>query len=519
MSGSFSAVRSANLGFDRVREGKKVVVASAGKERRAQYLADMKKELMKEYKADLEVLCRKDNIKYVNKKQVVNELVELRAQEAYGEKDDDQDEDLLNADATESQEENPYQELVECLVHNVESVASDELVLKDWHDKLDGLVVASIDHNIGDSLVCCMSVYHNALANMYWRNEGFQIIPLQEGDILDTCKRRFDRINRGAIAPWNPKGDGIIAGTPLERQPTSNHLYAPSAPPLPSSTSIVPVPSVAAPTPRSRSSSPSPLASNAIVPFQLRPVSQYSGGGGWNSQPRNPGNGEIAALLRELVNSDREKRERKREEEDRNAREEQIAKAKEEETARLESEEKKEKDRETRMGKMFAEQIATLEKKTEEDAGFKRDPAKGKDKDRSNDSDAKTKDGTCKIGDVDSKKRGQDALQGGSPVAPDADRQKTHAEVVMGKKVVVASAGKERRAQYLADMKKELMKEYKADLEVLCRKDNIKYVNKKQVVNELVELRAQEAYGEKDDDQDEDLLNADATESQEENPS
>ncbi|GBG71242.1 hypothetical protein CBR_g8545 [Chara braunii] len=207
---------------------------------------------------------------------------------------------------------------------------------------------------------------------------------------------------------------------------------------------------------------------------------------GYNN-PMRSNQGEIAALLRELVNSVREKRERRRCEEEKKQKEEQMLKAKEEEEKRREENERKEADREVRMAKLFAEQFAAMEKKKKDDeAGGKRDPAKGKEIAsegvRSNDDKPKVRDGSLKIGDNEAKKRGQEALQ---------------------------------------DMKRELMEEYKADLEVLCRKDNIKYINKKQAVNELVKLRARDAYGDTEEDEDEELLNADIAggDEQEENPS
>ncbi|GBG66635.1 hypothetical protein CBR_g66771 [Chara braunii] len=185
--------------------------------------------------------------------------------------------------------------------------------------------------------------------------------------------------------------------------------------------------------PRSRSPSPAPSVSNAIVPYQPRTnTNQVGTGGQWYSQQRNPGNSEIAALLRELVNSDREKRERKREIEDRKAEEELVERAKEEERKKMEDEEKKEADREARMAKLFAEQIAAMEKKREDEAGFRRDPTKGKEKSSAPEGDVKKKDGSLKIGDADTKKRGQEVLQGGSPVLPDAGRQKLQTEALLG---------------------------------------------------------------------------------------
>ncbi|GBG87764.1 hypothetical protein CBR_g45919 [Chara braunii] len=273
------------------------------------------------------------------------------------------------------------------------------------------------------------------------------------------------------------------------------------------------------------------------------------------------------------------------------------------------------------MAKLFAEQYAAMEKKKDEEAGLKRDPTKGKDKasyeDKKGEEKLKARDGSLRICEGEVKKRGQEVLQGSSPLQPDAGRQKTLSDATIGpldaglllvnfnmlkrdkdsfqrnqesilqrmvsaieklahsrqedglaggtndtpsssrptrrlaevfasvaghsrrvsgslsavrssslgfdrvrdgKKAVVASTGKEGRKQYLADMKNELM-EYKADLEVLCRKDNIKYINKKQAVHELAILRTCDAYGDTEEDDDEELLNGTGFDQQEENPS
>ncbi|GBG62719.1 hypothetical protein CBR_g31736 [Chara braunii] len=311
-----------------------------------------------------------------------------------------------------------------------------------------------------------------------------------------------------ARCPLLGRDDGIIFGTPIGRPPVINPQFAPSAPPLPSpQAAIVPA--------WSRSPSPAPSASNAIVPFQPRGTSaQFGGEGGWNNR-NNPG--EIALFLRELVNGDREKRERRRELEEKKAKEEQDAKAKEE-RQRRKDEERKEIDREEHMAKLFAEQYAAMEKKKGEDTGFKRDPAKGKEK--ANIEGTKAEE---KIKAVPTTLLRPAGLQADWrkysppwPVTPDESRapSRQHGPPAWGsiefgkeKKVVVASTSKEGRKQYFADMKKELMKEYKADLEVLCGKDNIKYINKKQAVLELTMLRTREAYDDAEEENDEELLN------------
>ncbi|GBG85452.1 hypothetical protein CBR_g40094 [Chara braunii] len=185
--------------------------------------------------------------------------------------------------------------------------------------------------------------------------------------------------------------------------------------------------------PRSRSPSPAPSAANAIVPY--KPRTNIGSGMGYN-HPMRSNQGEIAALLRKLVNSDREKRERRRCEEDKKQKEEQMLKAKEEEEKRREENERKEADRDVRMVKLFDEQFAAMERKKDDAVVGKRHPANGKEIAsrgvRSSEDKPKARDGSLKIGDNEAKKRGQEALQGGSPLQPDAGRQKVQPEAIMG---------------------------------------------------------------------------------------
>ncbi|GBG62808.1 hypothetical protein CBR_g32391 [Chara braunii] len=92
---------SQDLGFDRINRGKKAVVAGPGKEGREKYIEDLIYELMLKTKHELEELCKKDRIKYVNKKITTAALAKLRAIDAYGEDEDDEDSE------EDTQEENP----------------------------------------------------------------------------------------------------------------------------------------------------------------------------------------------------------------------------------------------------------------------------------------------------------------------------------------------------------------------------------------------------------------------------
>ncbi|GBG79789.1 hypothetical protein CBR_g30051 [Chara braunii] len=113
MSGSLSAVRlgtPSGLGFDRVREGTKAVVANPGPGGRRQYRSDMERELMAKYKNELVDLCKKDKIKYHNKKQAVDDLTAIRVKDAYGdleEEEEEEEEENVEETTEGAQEENP----------------------------------------------------------------------------------------------------------------------------------------------------------------------------------------------------------------------------------------------------------------------------------------------------------------------------------------------------------------------------------------------------------------------------
>ncbi|GBG86392.1 hypothetical protein CBR_g41388 [Chara braunii] len=98
---SINEPASQELGFDRVNKGKKVAVAGPGKEGRKKYVEDLSEVLFAKTKHELEELCKKDKIKYVNKKITSAALARLRAIDAYGE--DSKEEESED----EIQEENP----------------------------------------------------------------------------------------------------------------------------------------------------------------------------------------------------------------------------------------------------------------------------------------------------------------------------------------------------------------------------------------------------------------------------
>ncbi|GBG59289.1 hypothetical protein CBR_g32302 [Chara braunii] len=399
---------------------------------------------------------------------------------------------------------------------------------------------------------------------------------MAEGGLRGGYGNCYNCGNYGHHARWcphPPRNDGYGAGQRqdaayIQGQPIFNSAHVPSAPPLPSALSLPSAPPLPLPAPypaplqgsqpailqaptSAVPSTSAPSTSNAIVPYQP-PRDNFGGNNarGWN-RPRDMGSdSEAMMILREIWNDRREERERRREEKDRRNKEEQTRIAREEEEKRLDAEEKKEAEREARMAKLVTDQMEEIEANKKGASG---DVSKaGWDK---IERDVKSpKEGeTVKSSECEDRKRDQVAM-GGESVAfqqqaigrqrvgnevtsldtgllhMDLDSvrkvQESHAllfqemmsclgfdRINRGKKVVVAGSGKAGKVKYIDDLIEVLMQKTKHELKDLCKKDRIKYVNKKIITAALVRLRAIEAYGdEEEEDQSEE-------ESQEENPS
>ncbi|GBG76260.1 hypothetical protein CBR_g22008 [Chara braunii] len=102
-SGIFSneGAEPQELGFDRINKGKKAAVAEPGKKGRSKYVEELTEVLFNKSKHELEELCKKEKIKYVNNKITSAALTRLRGIDAYGEEDEDEESE------EDVQEENP----------------------------------------------------------------------------------------------------------------------------------------------------------------------------------------------------------------------------------------------------------------------------------------------------------------------------------------------------------------------------------------------------------------------------
>ncbi|GBG69069.1 hypothetical protein CBR_g3767 [Chara braunii] len=89
--------------------------------------------------------------------------------------------------------------------HFTEGIAN-EAVMNINHD-LPGFVVAPIDHNQGDTLVRCPQIYGEAMDSMFVRSQGFQVMRIEEKDVIARSKERYVKEGYNKVAKWNDRGE------------------------------------------------------------------------------------------------------------------------------------------------------------------------------------------------------------------------------------------------------------------------------------------------------------------------
>ncbi|GBG72357.1 hypothetical protein CBR_g11935 [Chara braunii] len=214
-------------------------------------------------------------------------------------------------------------------------------------------------------------------------------------------------------------------------------------------------------------------------------------------------------ILREIWNDRREERERRREEEDRRNRDEQARLAREEDERRAEVEEKKEVEREARMARLVREQMEEMEAKKKGASGEsskkeweKVEKVEKPPKDGEGGKNGESLDNPRLAGMFASVAgNGPRRRSSGISINEGASQDLGFDRINQGKKTVVAGPGKEGCKKYIKDLIEELMAKTNHELEEFCKKDRIKYVNKKITTAALAKLRAIDAYGEDDDDE------------------
>ncbi|GBG89109.1 hypothetical protein CBR_g48820 [Chara braunii] len=82
----------------------------------------------------------------------------------------------------------------------------DTAGVAEWRERFDGLVRCPIDHNPGDSFVCCPTVYWEGMKKMFLRNAGFEICERKEQELERDNGQKYQELGYEKLGRWNPKG-------------------------------------------------------------------------------------------------------------------------------------------------------------------------------------------------------------------------------------------------------------------------------------------------------------------------
>ncbi|GBG88083.1 hypothetical protein CBR_g46454 [Chara braunii] len=74
-----------------------------------------------------------------------------------------------------------------------------------WREKFGELVKCPIDHNAGDSLVCCPVIYQSGMNKLFLRNPGF-VIREDEDEVICGCALRYKEGKFDRLGKWNRAG-------------------------------------------------------------------------------------------------------------------------------------------------------------------------------------------------------------------------------------------------------------------------------------------------------------------------
>ncbi|GBG67699.1 hypothetical protein CBR_g827 [Chara braunii] len=80
-----------------------------------------------------------------------------------------------------------------------------EEVLK-WRDRVKGLVCSPVDHNPGDTLVCCPLLYRKGLDKLFLENTGFEEVRDDETSLLQRMKVEYKEQGLNSFAKWDKNG-------------------------------------------------------------------------------------------------------------------------------------------------------------------------------------------------------------------------------------------------------------------------------------------------------------------------
>ncbi|GBG60771.1 hypothetical protein CBR_g12509 [Chara braunii] len=75
-----------------------------------------------------------------------------------------------------------------------------------WKEKMCGLVRTPIDHNAGDTVLCCPIKYREGMDNLFLNNPGFVIREEEEDALNEVSRRTYEEMGLEGFAKWDKQG-------------------------------------------------------------------------------------------------------------------------------------------------------------------------------------------------------------------------------------------------------------------------------------------------------------------------
>ncbi|GBG87606.1 hypothetical protein CBR_g45758 [Chara braunii] len=85
----------------------------------------------------------------------------------------------------------------------------------EWKEAVEGLVCVPIDHNPGDTLVCCPVMYEIGLKKLFLANDGFEVMEDNETSIIGRTEDAYEEKGLTALAKWDVKDRRLVHGIRL----------------------------------------------------------------------------------------------------------------------------------------------------------------------------------------------------------------------------------------------------------------------------------------------------------------
>ncbi|GBG72839.1 hypothetical protein CBR_g12406 [Chara braunii] len=75
-----------------------------------------------------------------------------------------------------------------------------------FRDEMDDLVRMPLDRNIGDTLIQCPALYHEAMMNTFIKAEGYRVLLEEEEEIMVKWKNEYVEAGLESLGKWDDKG-------------------------------------------------------------------------------------------------------------------------------------------------------------------------------------------------------------------------------------------------------------------------------------------------------------------------